>query len=539
VIRFEPPTRCFRFSLRGALLSLAVTVVVLGPSVAGAQPGVRSLAELEEDVRFQPPSFRLEAMGGLGLAVRDTYNQINLWDFGGLPLGLATARDSTSLDLWINGVGRTLDERSGGISYDVDRQHDSQYAGEGVVRSRTRSLSVGADAGSFAFRRGEPFGDQSHTTNNGNQPIFVPVATGRLRGPIHWGLRGILGKETSHRQDWEDQVKNGEVKLTPQGAQLAPPNLFTPDDIQVPIYGIGVSLGWFKSKKWEAGPYYDYRRENVSTSLETARSIYGTTENRDIQGYGVAATGRPRKGTEVGAEVGRELFSSKENYHFTLSGGSVDNPFTGRGERLLRGVRHDYLNLRVQSDIEGTPLTIGAAYRVHFDHSQIQGMEGRPSDFNTFVLERVAPDTIQAPSLVESGITETRGIDFGGGASLRLLEKKATVGAEYRHFRDALSGTFVSARATGWEARAGGEYLVHKNIVVRAGYRHHSEDQDTNTPQNELVADRATAGVQYGGWRPWTIEGYGYHEWWRTDYPDPQELGGPGTGLGFTLRRLF
>ena len=113
------------------------------------------------------------------------------------------------------------------------------------------------------------------------------------------------------------------------------------------------------------------------------------------------------------------------------------------------------------------------------------------------------------------------------------------VGGEYRHFRDAIGGTFTSAQAVGWEVRAGGEYLIASKVVIRGGYRHHREDQDTNAPRNELVADRATAGVDYSGWRPWTIEGYGYREWWRTDFPDPQELGGPGTGFGLTLRRLF
>jgi opacity protein-like surface antigen len=102
-----------------------------------------------------------------------------------------------------------------------------------------------------------------------------------------------------------------------------------------------------------------------------------------------------------------------------------------------------------------------------------------------------------------------------------------------------LNGTFTLAWATGWEARAGAEYLVERHWIVRAGYRHHSEDRDNHSPRNELKADRATVGAQYSGWGHWNIEGYGYHEWWRTDYPDPLELGGPGTGLGLTLRRLF
>jgi len=99
--------------------------------------------------------------------------------------------------------------------------------------------------------------------------------------------------------------------------------------------------------------------------------------------------------------------------------------------------------------------------------------------------------------------------------------------------------THTQAHAVGWEARLGGEYLLSEHLWLRGGYRHHREDQDTETPRNELVADRATFGLEYGGWRQWTIEAYGYREWWRTDFPDPQELGGPGTGFGLTLRRLF
>jgi len=498
---------------------------------------MRSLAALEQDVRFQPGSFRLESMGGLGLAVRDEYNELNLWDFAGLPLGLAADRDSTSLDLWLDSGGRTFDRRFGSIEQETERRRDTQLAGETVVRSG--ALAVGADFGTFSFRRGAPFGDRTHLTRNGSQPAFVPMASGHLVGALRWGLRGLVARERFHEQVWSDVQKGDRIGVGSTGDRLEAPNLFFPEDTKADALGLGASLGYARGSQVESGVYFDYRHEKLETDLETVRSIYNADEPRDVLGYGAAVIVRPRAHVEVGGAVGREWYASKENYRFTLSGGSVDPPFSGRGEKALHGDRRDFVRLRGQADLPHTPVTVGAAFRVSYDRAQQQAIEGRPSDFNDFIQTRVAGDTIQAPPIVENQLAETRSIEFGGGASVRALESRATVGAEYRRFRDARSGDLLLARATGWEARAGGELAVTRRWTARVGYRHHFEDQDSETPRNELVADRASVGLAYEGLFHFTVEAYGYREWWRSDYPDPEELGGPGSGLGLFLRRLF
>lgn len=476
-------------------------------------------------------------MGGLTLAVRDENSEVNLWDFMGLPIGLLYDRDSTSLDLWVDHRMRKLDLTRGGIEREVDRGSGTDIASETIIRSG-RKLAVGTGLGHVGIARALPFSDGVYTNDEISLPVIAPVATGNFGSRVAWGLRGVVGRETLDRNWWADHNKGGKIELDRSGEQVPPPNFFAPDHSQITVGGIGVSLGYRHPRWGEGAVFFDYRRDRLQHAQVATRHIFELEEPRDVKRFGAAATIRPRSRVEVGAAVGRELFDSKENYRFTLSGGSIDPPLTARGDRVLRNVRREFFRLRGQADLDPLPVTVGAAMRVAYDRTNESAPRGHTSDFNVFALN-IASDTLAAPPLVEDQRQAVRTIELGGGVSTHLLERRATVGAELRWFRDAIEGTDRLRRQQGWEARAGGEVKVTHRWAGLAGIRHRKEDQDRFTPRNEFLTDRLTLGVRREGFMKLNLQAYGYHEWRRTDYPDPREWGGSATGFGLLASREF
>jgi len=394
--------------------------------------------------------------------------------------------------------------------------------------------------GSFQFRTGAPAGDGTHQTGIGSQPALAPSLAGRLFGRLHYGLSALFGRETQDIQLWRDQLAGGRIEATPKGEQAPPVNFFSPEAAKSTFAGVTASLG-YRHPRWGIGSLYvQYRHEDVKWNQSETRHLFELQEPRNLVGFGAAGVVNLEPKIQVGAAVGREYYSSREKYRFTLSGGSTDSPLTGRGDHSFHDHWAKYVRARMQADVPDVPLTLGAAVRVAFDRETQTAAQGHPSDFNDFVLESVAGDTIVAPGLVATGRTESRTLEFGGGASYRLMENRGTLGAEYRHFRDAVNGSLVFATSTGWEARAGGEYRFLPRWTGRLGYRHHREDADVNTPRNEAVADRASLGVEYSNlFRKWSLEAQAYREWWRTEYPDPRETGGPGMGFSLMATREF
>ena len=78
-------------------LSLSLLAALIGAATASAQyydPVLRSLDLSTGPVARSP---RLLGMGGLSAVIRDSDARIDLWDFAGMPVGLA-ADDTTSDD---------------------------------------------------------------------------------------------------------------------------------------------------------------------------------------------------------------------------------------------------------------------------------------------------------------------------------------------------------------------------------------------------------------------------------------------------------
>jgi hypothetical protein len=520
--------------------ALAATAVGLlcAASAAVAQPDTRNLATTDHAVRLQPPWTRLEAMGGLVLSVRDEYTELNLWDFAGIPIGLVEDQDSTSLDLWLDRDGATLDHTVEGVDREVDRYRSLDVAGQSIMRFGRSAIGLGA--GTLGLTGGMPFADQEHTTEQVGQPVLQPVATGHLWKGIRWGLGALFGSETLKETWMRDQVVDGRVELTDQGEQLPPPDLFSPDRIEVGLSGYGAALGYDFQRWVNAGVYYGQRREAVEWHQEGTRSVYDLNEVRHWTEFGLGAIVKPYRRVDVGIAVGREYWADPQTYRFSLSGGSNADPTTVRGNRRESDVRHDFVQIRAQGDVPNAPVTLGASYRVAYDRAIQNPVVASPDDFNNYVLDRAAEDTLAAPQLVESLRSDTRLLSWGVGGSYRLRQERAVAGLEYEWTRAATDGTERLARAVTWQVRAGGQYEVSPGWAALAGYRHTRSDEDTYTERNEMVADRFSVGVMtHRLLTNWQLTGELYREWQRTEYPDPGELGGEATGFGLQLGRSF
>lgn len=525
-----------RSSLRSALLVVAGLACCAG--AASAEPDTRTLATVDREVRLQPPWMRLDAMGGLVLSVRDEYTELNLWDFGGISLGMVDDQDSTSLDLWLDRDGCTLDRKAQGVDREVSRCRNLDAAGQTILRFG--SGAVGLGAGTLSLRRGLPFADQEHTVQQVTQAVLQPVAAGHLWKGVRWGLTGIFGSENSDMIWMRDQVTGGRVKLTKDGEQLMPPDLFSPDQIGVSISGLGGALGYAHERWGEMGFYYRQRREVLEWKQLATRSVYELRQPRHWTEFGVGATVKPHRLVDVALMAGREYYSDTQTYRFSLSGGSNADPLAVRGDKLLEDVRHDFFQARVQGDLSRLPVTYGASVRVVYDRARQNPAAAMENDFNNFVLSEAAGDTVAGPPLVRALRSDGRTLDWGLGGSYRFLEERALAGAEFHSYRTATDGTDLLARTTRWEVRAGGEYLFDERWSGRAGYRHTRGDEDTDTERNEMVADRFSLGATARDLLPgWVLIAELYREWHRTDYPDPGELGGTSTGFGLQLARGF
>ncbi len=486
---------------------------------------------------MQPVSFRLLGMGSLDLAIRDPLNQTNLWQFGGLSAGLGLDRDSTSVELWGAGGATTTDVDRGGTEEEIRKDSGTDFSLEGVLRF-SETLALGADAGFLSTRRALPYDNVS----NSSVSQFVPAAhiagSGRLVGPILWGLNAPFAGATYSRDWWANQFDGSRVVIGDKSHQLAAPNVFFPDDGQIDLGGIGGSLAYQHATRGEAGFYLLHTTNDVHFDQEGQRQLYDTEEKRQISDYGVALVGRPGAAAEVGLTAGRSSFSSVEEYRFSVSGGSTGAPLQGRGDRLLRNHRAEFVEVRYQGEGLVPGLTLGADGRIAYERWH-EGPGTGDGNFNEFVLTRLTSDTLQAPPLVMETVSESRDLGFGLGASYGFTGQPVRVGGEYHWGRDAQSGTNLDRRPQGWSVRFGGEWIAHPRWTVRAGWVHDVGDEDRLTALNEGVADRITAG---GGWQAgsgWVAQLYGQASWGRTDFADPLGTLEKGWSLGLQVGREF
>ena len=497
---------------------------------------------------LQPVSYRLLGMGGLDLAVRDGLNRTNLYQFGGISAGLGVDRDSTSLDLRAGGEGATRDVLRGDRTEEIARSSESNYELEGILRF-SETLAFGADLALPTRRGAVPYDNLSNTSTSYFEPAANVMMSGRLFGPVLWGLNALFAGRNFSQDWWQNQLQfrrnpwTGETSdyrwtIGTAAGKIEAPNFFAPSDGRVRTGGFGGSIAYQYKNRGEAAFYVLRSSEDVHTEQSGERRLYDTEEKRQPKDFGFAVVARPSESSEAGVTMGRSTWNSSVDYRFSLSGGSTGIPVQSRGDRSLHKYRADYLDGRYQGAVLVDGLTLGADVRVGYERAH-EAPATTPGNFNDFVLSTATVDTLIAPPLVYESVRESRDLGFGAGASYTLPQFPVLVGVEYHWRREAQHGTLHERRPQGWNVRLGGEWMPNETWAGRLGWVHDVGDADRLTPLNEGVADRFTMGGTWQAQSGWTADGFVQAAWGRTEYADPLGALEKGWALGFSLGRLF
>jgi hypothetical protein len=518
--------------------ALIVPFVLSLSSRAEADSRIHPYGTSDGRASLRPPSYRLRGMGDLVLSIRDDYTRINLWDFAGVTAGAGIDRDSTSLDVWVSGGDGSLDQTQGDGKTEILSTRNLEGAGEGIIRF-SETLSMGVNAGVVSQRVAEPYADGLSQSLGQTYAQLMLFGSGRLVGPVLWGLSGIAGSESAARKWWVEERNGSDVNLGAGGTSSRAPNFFVPTDGSLDLLGLGGSLAYWDPRLGTGALYLRYRGEDLVWEQDGERYTYGQSQPRDVTTLGAAFIWDGLGWGELGIDFGREYWETTEDFRFTLSGGSTDKPFQGRGNRAYENRTQEYFKLRLQADVPGTKLTIGGWGATRYDRQHQSPAMSTPNDFNTWVIGAVTRDTLSAPALVKDLVEENRILELGGGGSYKLRQETIIVGTEFWWRRNAVSGTDQDRRPQGWELRLGGEWLINEKWEARLGWNHLDEDRDWLTMLNEWKRDRLSLGGRWYTGAGWALDGYLWTNWWRTAYADPSGPGGTTFDAGLLCTKQF
>jgi hypothetical protein len=482
------------------------------------------------------------------VSVRDPLSQTTLYQLGGVSAGLGLDRDSTSVNFWGGAESSTRDIERSTRTEEIAKSSASDVAAEAVLRF-SETLAFGIDASLPSARSAVPFSNESNEALSTFNPAANVMMSGRLFGPVLWGVNAVFaGRNLTRdywandlqftRNPWTGETKDYQLVLDSGRERVDPPNFFVPDEGTIESSGLGGSLAYEYKEYGEAAFYAMRTSEDVEAKQIGDRQVYDTYEKRRITDFGFTFIGRPIDDVELGIAMGRSTWSTTEDFRFSVSGGSTAQPLQGRGDRSLRNYRSDYLDGRFQGDFLTEGLTVGASWTVAYErwHETPATTVG---NFNDFVLGSVTVDTLVAPVLVRPVLFESRTLGFGAGASYQLPGRPVLVAAEYHWYRDAQNGTMLERRPQGWNVRLGGEWVANETWTARLGWVHDVGDEDRLTILNEGVADRITLGGTWHAGSSWSADAFGQAAWGRTDFADPLGPLEKGWALGASLTRQF
>ncbi len=484
------------------------------------------------DVRARQPSLRLAMLGGTSLAFDDENNEINLWDYGVASTGLLSDRDSTSLDLWVDGRSRKDHHTVSAQEVETDRK-GALNAGLLAVGRNPGKFAAGLDGSYLSFESGIPAQTGVYEDDGITVPLLVPTIGGTaFSNRVLWGARMLFARENVDRNLRTMTTDEDQVELV--GGEIVEfPTFFDRNKWTTSLWGIGLGLGWDQAGLGQLALQYDYVDQQVRGSNNTARRVYETDEQRPIDEYSATAIVTPAalSWLRAGLSVGRQTVHSTEEYRFSLSGGTGGVPLAGRGDRLDRDQRQDYFRSRVALTPGGRAnnLLVGADLNVRYDHEHIEP-GGEPNDYNAF-LDAVAGDTLNLPQKVASEVQELRHWDAGLGLGYRF-SPRFMAGIEGHRYNNARDGLAVHARQRITDFRGGIEYGLTPTWTARVGGWHRSDDADVYTANNERVSNALTLGA---GFAPPTSSyaidaGFEFTQR-STNFPDPTDE--EGSGLRF------
>jgi hypothetical protein len=521
MIRFAP-ARAFARSLAPALVLLALSL-----TAAHAQFLAPALDRSGADVRLRQPSLRLKSLGGVYLAMEDENNEINLWDFAGSANGLLRDRDSTSLDLYLDRVGRTDRHTLGPFEFETDRQSAALFGIQAVGRG-TR-FAAGVEGGFVSFDRALPSQFFGYEDRKIRVPVALPALNGRIGGHASWALRGIFARESVEQNLHLLRVEDGTVPLE-GGDAIGYPTVFDIVEAAAPTSGIGFGLGYDLGTTAEVAVNLDLTKTTLKGNNNGPRRVYEIEESRPSRELSGAIVFTPTPWARGAVQAGRLTSDSDETYRFTVSGGQGVPPLQSRGNRLSRDFEQSYLRSRVRLKPTGMrALTVGADVNVRYDREDLAPGTGA-GNFNDF-LAGLQADSLLLPPAIVSERQELRHWDAGLGIAY-AFGSRIVASIEGHRFNNARDGLAVHARQRITDLRAGVEVVLDPSWTVRLGGSHRADDPDVFTYDNERVRNAFTAGVGWAKPRSNYALDAGFEiARASTDFADPTE----GTGSGLRL----
>jgi hypothetical protein len=520
------PARALAAGLVTLLTAFALSA--LAPQ-AHAQFLAPALDRAGTDFRLRQPSLRLVSLGGVYLAVEDENNEINLWDFAGSANGLLRDRDSTSLDLFADHVGRHDEHTLGAQQVETDRLSTLLLGVQAVGRG---SRFAGGIEGALAsFDRALPSQSYGYEDRSITMPVAIPTLNGRIGKKASWGLRGVFGSEKLDQKLRTPTVQGDEVKLE-GGDVVNYPTVFEPVEGTVSTSGIGFGVGYDVGTIAEVAVGLDLVKSTVKASNNSQRRVYETEEKRPSQEWSGTAILTPMTGLRLGGLVGKRTADSDETYRFSLSGGQGTIPLQSRGTRLTRDFEQQYFRGRASYQPTGmSALSLGADLNVRYDKEQFVAGTGE-GNFNDF-LATLQADSLALPPAILDELQELRHWDAGVGVAYRF-SPRVLASVEGHRFNNARDGLSVRARQKITDLRAGVELGIDPSWTARLGAWHRSDDPDVYLYDNERVRNAFTAGV---GWaKPnssYALDAGMEVAKASTDFADPTE--GSGSGFRFFL----
>lgn len=528
-----------RAGRRGVVRDRSWTVLAIATAMLfGSRPATAQIADAW--LRYTPvdayaggKSSRLEAMGGIEVAVPDDQGLFDPYHYGGNPAALLVARD-TSVVRIPTGYSDFEDGYWGFNQSAVGR-------GAGLhaeFRPRPKwGIGLDFDYGSTDASRNDqcPAPDDCRFIRDFDLPIapeMEPVTTDRVFGAgVQTPSIGVsyartffnkvtLGVRLGHRYEEEHRriINPYPLNTTSTATEFAGGAYYP-----LPILDRSASLS----------AWYHYVANKVTGTSQTPFNDDKYDWDRPEVAFGGALYVKKGDWLEGIAYGEHRSFDGEEIARINWAPQFFMNPFPPLvnpnnvfkkdWSAFLSGFRHNEGSTRWLVGLAGKPIHLGAQYAYYRQY------------------EWITPNEVVLPTVDELNV-KRQGYRFAGGISLGR-EGQGIVALEgriAREFRDDFTGELPGISMITYSYHFGGEYPLRHDLPVRAGVealRHDPNREDIYSPVKGIGI---TAGAGYY-WKPLQSRlDFSYaHYHFHYSPGDPSEEIGGGNQVTLALQRLF
>jgi hypothetical protein len=474
---------------RNRLLPL---LALLLPGAAGAQIAEAWLHATPIPSQVTPFSARLEAMGGLEIAVEEELNRIGAYPYSNNPAGLFSEADSSFVEQYSRydqhrqryfGQANTAQLRGSALRTVV--RHGPGWAlgidgSYGLVSADRHDLCPGPDDCRFIRDFDLPFpsdlvpvfGDRAISGAVEVPRMFVTYSRPLLWRRLMVGARfGYANETETRRVPIAYPLEHDLHSYHLEGGALYD---LTPGLLRATVGG---NIGWSSDK--------------IEGTSQTALSDDHFDWYRPMVWYGGQAVIRYDTWLRGIVDVRHRSFDGEDiariNWapQFYLNPLPADNQtyniFKRKWSALLSGLRRNEVSTRWMAEIRGTPLHVGAAWRYYRE------------------FEWLIPNDLVLP-IAEPLNTRRLGYRAGVGLSIDLPERRGTVASEVHYAQDHrtdYTGELPQLSPEEISYHFGAEYRPLSWLPIRAGLVAVRSDPDRLDGEPPIKGTRLTGGLGY------------------------------------------